>query len=35
MAQIRLTGVVEVGLPHLHELADDRPVGEQLDLAGQ
>jgi hypothetical protein len=26
---------VEVAVPHLHRLAEDRPVGEQLDLLGQ
>ena len=29
-----VAGVVEIGIPHLHELADDRPVGEQFDLLG-
>ena len=27
--------LVDVGIPHLHELGDDRTVGEQLDLVGQ
>ena len=35
VAQIRLTGVVAVGLPaSVHELADDRPVGYQRSAGG-
>jgi hypothetical protein len=32
MAEVGVAVVIQVRLPHLHELADDRTVGEQLDL---
>ena len=35
MAEVGPARIVEIGLPHLHELADDCAVGEQLDLLGQ
>ena len=35
VAWIGLAGIVEVGVAHLHQLADNRAVGEQLDLLGQ